>query len=185
MKLYFSIDYLTHWGESVRVVLTLVNAKGRKQTQIHPLDTRDGRSWAGEVLVTEGNIRTFHYHYCIYEDDSVVRTEWRLVPRRFEADPTKAYRFLDAWRDMPEFSHLYTSAFTQCVRPRAPRVEGLPYFSGTLMLRVSAPQLEEGQALALLGNFAASSIICAFGQPAGAGRVEPRFRVPHERDGTV
>ena len=24
MKLYFSIDYLTHWGESVRVVLTLV-----------------------------------------------------------------------------------------------------------------------------------------------------------------
>lgn len=152
MKLYFSIDYLTHWGESVRVVLTLVNAKGRKQAQVHPLDTRDGRSWAGEVLVTEGNIRTFHYHYCIYEDDSVVRTEWRLVPRRFEADPTKAYRFLDAWRDMPEFSHLYTSAFTQCVRPRAPRVEGLPYFSGTLMLRVSAPQLEEGQALALLGN---------------------------------
>ena len=152
MKLYFSIDYLTHWGESVRVVLTLVNAKGRKQTQVHPLDTRDGRSWAGEVLVTEGNIRTFYYHYCIYKDDCVVRTEWRLVPRRFEADPTKAYRFLDAWRDMPEFSHLYTSAFTQCVRPRAPRVEGLPYFSGTLMLRVSAPQLEEGQALALLGN---------------------------------
>ena len=86
MKLYFSIDYLTHWGESVRVVLTLVNAKGRKQTQVHPLDTRDGRSWAGEVLVTEGNIRTFYYHYCIYKDDCVVRTEWRLVPRRFEAD---------------------------------------------------------------------------------------------------
>ena len=89
MKLYFSIDYLTHWGESVRVVLTLVNAKGRKQAQVHPLDTRDGRSWAGEVLVTEGNIRTFHYHYCIYKDDCVVRTEWRLVPRRFEADPRR------------------------------------------------------------------------------------------------
>ena len=35
MKLHFSIEYLTHWGEDVRVSLTLVDAKGRTQTQTY------------------------------------------------------------------------------------------------------------------------------------------------------
>ena len=58
MKLHFSIEYLTHWGEDVRVSLTLVDAKGRTQTQTYPLETRDGHRWTGEVLITDGRIRS-------------------------------------------------------------------------------------------------------------------------------
>ena len=152
MKLHFSIEYLTHWGEDVRVSLTLVDAKGRTQTQTYPMETRDGHRWTGEVLITDGRIRSFHYHYSVYKEGRKFRTEWDFVPRRFRADITKTYLFRDAWQDVPLLSHLYTSAFTQCVRPHTAETEGLPYFNSTLMLKVSAPQLEEGQALALLGN---------------------------------
>ena len=152
MKLHYSIDYLTHWGEDIRVELTLVDSKGRTQLQTCLLETRNGRQWEGEVLVTDGRVRSFYYHYCVYKDGCKLRTEWNFVPRRFKADTTKTYLFRDVWQDVPVFSHLYTSAFTQCIRPRHVKPENLPYFSSTLMLRVSAPQLEQGQALALLGN---------------------------------
>ena len=152
MKLHFSIEYLTHWGEDVRVALTLVDAKRKRQEQICPLETRDGRVWSGEVLLSDSHIRAFSYHYRIYRGEDVARKEWDFVPRRFRADTTKSYEFPDAWRDVPLFSHLYTSAFTKCIRPHRVEKEELPYFDSTLMLRVSAPQLKDGQALALLGN---------------------------------
>ncbi len=152
MKLRFSIEYLTHWGEDIRVSLTSVDAKGRTRTQDFPMETRDGCRWEGEALITDGRVRSFRYHYDVYKEGRKFRTEWDFVPRRFRADVTKTYLFRDAWQDVPLLFHLYTSAFTQCVRPHSVKTEALPYFDSTLMLRVSAPQLEEGQALALLGN---------------------------------
>ncbi len=152
MKLQFSIQYITKWGEDVRVALTLVDIKGRSKTQSYALETKDGRTWMGETNVMENHIHSFHYHYCIYRGDEVIRTEWNIIPRKFRAEQGKTFRFPDAWRDVPVSSHLYTSAFTECIRPQKVETEELPYFTSTLMLRVHAPQLEEGQALALLGN---------------------------------
>lgn len=152
MKLQFSIEYMTRWGEDVRVELTLVDIRGREKPHVYPLETKDGRRWTGEVSVADKNIQSFYYRYCIYGGERRVRAEWNIVPRCFRADATKNYFFPDSWKDVPFSSHLYTSAFTQCVSPRVVDAEGLPYFNSTLMLRVDAPQLEEGQALALLGN---------------------------------
>ena len=47
---------------------------------------------------------------------------------------------------------LYIRFYAVCPVRIRPRRKNLPYFNSTLMLKVSAPQLEEGQALALLGN---------------------------------
>lgn len=152
MKLKFSIDYRTCWGECVKVSLSLVDAKGRTLTRLYPLETRDGYKWTGEISITEPHVQAFHYSYCIYKESCLMRQEWNLVPRYFRADPEKNYVFPDVWRDVPPFSHLYTSAFTDCVRSGRTKNEELPYFNKTLMLRVEAPQLKDGQALALLGN---------------------------------
>ena len=152
MKLLFSIDYQTHWGEDMRVELTCVNLRGKSDTQIVPLETRDGRKWNGEYAVRDSRVLRFRYVYGVYRDGACVRREWDVVPRCFKADTTKTYIFPDQWRDAPVFSHLYTSAFTRCIRPKVLKKEEYSYFGATLMLRVDAPQLEEGQALALLGN---------------------------------
>ena len=152
MKLQFSVEYYTQWGESVGVSLTLVDMRGRSTTHVYMLDTHDGHQWEGEVLVTEKSVQAFHYKYGIYDGERLLRSEWNLVPRYFKADPTKSFIFPDSWKDVPFSSYLYTSAFTRCVYPRQIDAEGLPYFNGTLMLRVDAPQLKDGQALAILGN---------------------------------
>ena len=131
MKLQFSMDYLTKWGEDVRVALTLTDAKGRAKTQLCPLETHDGRKWMGEVNITDQQIQTFQYKYCIYKGDECMRTEWNVVPREFRADMTKSFLFPDAWRDAPSSSYLYTSAFTQCVQPHHVEKVDLPYFSST------------------------------------------------------
>ena len=152
MKLQFSIDYFTHWGEDVRVEIAFVDQRQKSNTRVFPLETRDGRTWDGELTINEGAMRWFCYTYCIYRGDVCVRREWDVVPRRFKADVTKVFVFPDTWHDAPVFSHLYTSAFTRCIKPQRTRSEELSYFAATLMLRVDAPQLEKGQALALLGN---------------------------------
>ena len=152
MKLQFSIDYFTHWGEDVRVEISFVDHKRKNNTRVFPLETRDGRRWAGELTMNEGMMRWFCYTYCIYRGDVCVRREWEVVPRRFKADVTKTFVFPDMWHDAPIFSHLYTAAFTRCIKPLRTGAEELSYFGTTLMLRVDAPQLEKGQALALLGN---------------------------------
>lgn len=152
MKLQFSIDYRTTWGEDVRLALSLVDVKGRVKTQVYALETHDGYKWTTEVSVTENHIRAFYYRYCIYRGDRMVRAEWDGVPRYYKADSTLNFIFPDSWKDVPISSHLYTSAFTQCIYPHQAETEGLPYFGSTLFLQVAAPQLKEGQALALLGN---------------------------------
>lgn len=152
MKLHLSIEYITHWGEHVRAILSLTDGRGRTITQTHLLGTRDGKRWAGEIRITNNNIRYFSYYYCIFKDKTLVRKEWNFVPRHMRADITKTFVIQDIWRDTPLYAHLYTSAFTKCLRPHEVQGGELSYFSGTVMLRVGAPQLLPGQALAVLGN---------------------------------
>ena len=152
MKLQFSIEYYTHWGENIGVVLTTVDIKGREKSQLYMLETQDGHTWRGETRISENTVKAFYYHYGVYAGERLLRAEWNVVPRYFKADATKNFIFPDSWRDVPLASYLYTSAFTKCVYPREIHTENLSYFSGTLMLRVDAPQLKDGQALAILGN---------------------------------
>ncbi len=152
MKLQFSVNYRTAWGEAVKVELTLTNRKGKRTWRLCPLDTQDGHTWSGEVVLTEKDTVSFVYRYAVYCGDEAVRKEWNAVPRAFEADDTRCYVLTDSWRDVPRMSHLYSSAFTRCVAPHEAGTARLPYFKQTLMLRVQAPQLKAGQTLAVLGN---------------------------------
>lgn len=152
MKLHFSIDYHTNWGELVKVSLRTKNLKGQYSQRYIPLDTSNGVQWSGEVLISQKDIIQFEYCYCIFRGDLLYRKEWDIVPRRFDAHFGRDYVFPDHWRDVPIQSYLYSSAFYKCIQPHPVEPLSLPYFESTLILRVSATQLQEGEALALLGN---------------------------------
>ena len=152
MKLDFSVDYRTRWGEDVRVEIHTMSHKGQCREQLLALDTQDGETWSGETILMAKDLKTFSYRYCIYKGDEAVRREWDVQPRLFAADMTKHYIFPDHWRDVPLQSYLFTSAFTRCIAPREVAPRSFGYFSNTLILRVSAPQLKVGQALAVIGS---------------------------------
>ncbi len=151
MKVLFYVKYHTNWGETVRVKLTLYY-KGGKHTEFCLLETQDGETWRGELSISKKEILSFEYQYVIWRDNAVVREEWNFVPRTCAADKSRTLVFHDAWRDVPEAVHFYSSAFTRCIHPFMESHAYIPVFDHTLLLKVSAPGLKRGEQVAVLGN---------------------------------
>jgi 4-alpha-glucanotransferase len=123
------------------------------------MQTEDGDLWTLETAALES--RQHPLSHIIYQyqvengDGEVLRREWDLVPRIYHFDTSKDYLFPDQWHDIPLQFHLYTNAYLTTVHgTRDEHVEALrlPLFRQTITFRVSAPQLQWGQSVALLGS---------------------------------
>ena len=159
MKLKFLINYHTEWGQSLHVVLTMTYADGRKEHQNVLMQTQDGMAWTVETTKMshrQRRLKSLSYVYQVEDSDGgVVRREWNMTERCYAVDESKNYVFADGWRDKPLNFYLYTKAYM----PNALREEKdsqevtvLPLFRKTLLFKVSAPQLKEGDMLGLVGS---------------------------------
>jgi 4-alpha-glucanotransferase len=159
MKLRFSIEYGTEWGECLHVVLTTCCIDRTTSVRRLPMSTHDGRSWTLETAVLESRQRPLaSIHYCyevVNAEGNVQRREWTLVPRIYWVSSSASYVFTDRWRDAPLCAHLYSYAYLTS-QHQAFDEEIAPYrvslYRKTLLLRVSAPQLQKGQSVAVLGS---------------------------------
>ena len=159
MKLKFSINYMAEWGQQLCVSLTYVSHDGTHRHQHLPMQTEDGQLWKVETSAVESRqhpIDSISYHYQLEnQEGKVLRKEWTLVGRCYHFDTTKSYYFQDQWKDRPLNSHLYSAA---CQITAGFKSSGkvsplrLPLYRNTVLFRVSAPQLKEGQSLALIGS---------------------------------
>jgi len=159
MKLKFSIDYRAEWGQQLQVSLCYHSLDGSERTQVLPMTTQDGDCWQAETSVVESRrspVVAFTYYYIVADGDGTeLRREWSGAPRIYSFDSTKTYIMADHWRDCPLPQHLYTSAYgvtrglTVGEQVQAMR---LPLYRKTILFRVSAPQLLEGQQLAIVGS---------------------------------
>ena len=159
MKLKFNIEYNTQWGESLHVELCCQSQDGTRRRQDLLMMTQDGQNWTLETAVIESRqhpVSSITYTYMVEDvDGQVLRREWSHVPRTYWFDSTKSYVFNDQWHDRPLCAHLYTNAYLTTVHaPHGEQVEvrRLPFYRRTVVFRVSAPQLQAGQSLALLGS---------------------------------
>lgn len=152
MKIQLSINYRTNWGEVVCAELLIMKQKGNEVRRELILETTDGLLWTGEWNVTDKDAVSIAYYYNIKKDDIVVRQGWMGMPRTFRFDNSKKLIVRDFWRDLPIRAHMYSSAYCHLNNlDTIPHVDA-PYFDRTLMLRVHAPQLREGEVLALVGS---------------------------------
>jgi 4-alpha-glucanotransferase len=160
MKLKFTINYGTQWGESLHVLISYVSIDGTIRNSNLLMTTDDGVSWSIETSVLESRqhpISSFSYYYQVEDGDgNVLRKEWTGVPRCYHFDSSKNYLLPDLWRDIPLQYHLYSSAYavTALGNPESHEVTAkrLPLYRKTIIFRVSAPQLRNGQSLAILGS---------------------------------
>ena len=158
MKLNFSVNYRTAWGESVNVVIDYVCSDGARKRQDIRMTTQDGENWAVETAIVESRhkgIRQFAYHYQIEaEDGYVLRCEWTLVPRLISCAYGHDYRMDDQWRATPLVNHLFSAAFLTAEgrEQEDERAVALPTFRRTAVFRIMAPQIEKGKSVALCGN---------------------------------
>ena len=159
MKLKFSIHYHTAWGESLHVAISYHRADGNVRHQNLPMQTEDGELWTLEtaaLMSRQHPLTHITYHYQVEDTDGqVVRKEWDQVPRIYHFDASKDYVFPDRWLDRPLPMHLYSAAYLTTVHGhRGEHVEAvrLPLFRRTIIFRVSAPQLQYGQLMAVCGS---------------------------------
>jgi len=159
MKLKFTIQYGTQWGENLHVAITYMSADGTKKSRRLPMTTTDGLHWEMETSVIESRqhpITSFSYFYYLADGEGhELRREWTQIPRIYFFDASKSYVMPDLWREVPLQYHLYSKAYQttthllQCGEVKAQRV---PFYRKTILFRISAPQLLKGQSVAVLGS---------------------------------
>lgn len=153
MKLQFSLPYRAEWGQTLCVELTLLSGRGREKPVLVPMDTQDGLLWRAEYRVMETGIQQFRYAYAVYAGDEMLRREWTRVPRLFDADAGRDFKMDDFWMDVPSRPWLFDPQFNAAAAPAADAAAlHTPVFNQTIVFRVLAPWLEQGQAIALLGT---------------------------------
>ena len=159
MKLKFTIQYGTQWGQNLYVVITYRSNDGTEKSEKLMMVTTDGMEWQLETTVLESRkhpISAFSYYYQVEDSDgNVLRREWDAIPRTYYFDSSKNYVMADQWRDVSLQYHLYSKAylttmgFADTSEVKALRV---PLYRKTVLFRVSAPQLQKGQSVAIIGS---------------------------------
>lgn len=159
MKLKFSINYRTEWGQQVVVNISYRSQDGTDRSVKLPMQTQDGDCWMAETALVEGRrspVIAFTYFYIIEDaEGQQLRREWTVVPRTYAADPSKTYILNDQWHDLPLPCHLYSSAYATTTgqsHDEVVKAMRLPLFRKTILFRVSAPQLTKGQSIAVVGS---------------------------------
>ena len=155
MNIDFQIGYRTVWGENLQAVLTW-ETKGGKETSVEvPLSTVNGETWRGSA-VAPANAERVNYRYTVWQNGEATREEWAALPHRLELSKgINRIQAIDRWRDRPENSYRYTSAFTEAfVRhtPSAETGEKSQEAGKRLVVHVLAPEVPEDQVLAVLGS---------------------------------
>lgn len=151
MKLIFNLEYLTSFGE--QLVLNIIGGDGKSTEQL-AMSTRDGYHWTAELSCTKKSGALMDYYYSVMRGDKEVRHEWLVEPHRLELVAVKGtlYTVFDRWIDTPADSYMYSSAFTDCVMARERQMSPGTEFLRTIRLKVRAPQLRNGERLALVGS---------------------------------
>jgi 4-alpha-glucanotransferase len=159
MKLKFTIQYGTQWGQNLYVVIIYRSNDGTVKSERMLMVTTDGIEWQLETTVLESRkhpISSFSYYYQVEDaDGNVLRKEWDAIPRTYYFDSSKNYVMADLWRDVPLQYHLYSKAYLTTMG-FAESAEVLPLrvplYRKTVLFRVSAPQLRKGQSVAIIGS---------------------------------
>ncbi|MBO5252175.1 MAG: 4-alpha-glucanotransferase [Bacteroidaceae bacterium] len=149
MKLTFRMEYRTAWGESIGVML-----EGKENTPIM-LGTNDGIFWEGSIEDTDAAAGVpITYRYGVFLDGQCSRRESGTMAHIFCPGKKRNCHYIlnDAWKDLPEASYLYSSAFSGSYdvkkTPKA-QISG----NGDIVFRALCPCLHHRkQVLALCGN---------------------------------
>ena len=142
MKLNFSIEYRTSWGEEIVLCL------GGKR---YLLSYVAEGIWQGEIARFKPAMAS-EYTYEVVRDGMTVRTEWKkhllVLPEDTKAKVVNIY---DRWNDRPADSPFYSSAFTNAIFGRK-AAKTASAEGANVVLQVAAPSLCPNEVLALAGS---------------------------------
>lgn len=181
MKLRFTIDYHTQWGENLFVSIRYIDSDGVAKSGLLPMDTADGELWVMETAALESRKRklcAFEYAYEVRDGSQrLLRREWDGIKRVVPFDSAHDYVMNDSWHDAPLQHHLTTAAYKVTVGKAGSHGDTkacVPFYRRTILFKVAAPQLGSHQTVALCGS-----------HPALGGWNSSRYLPLHHAGGDV
>ncbi len=153
MKVTFTIDYRTKWGEKVAVCGNIPALGYGNPAKARFMEIDGDSNWHLTVDV-DNHIDDLSYEYLIMADDhSILRREYHGSKHHLIKSGDIIHLFLrDAWIQAPAERSLFSSAFTDCINRRHDPVKTLPVKRDSFSLHCMAPQLSPSQDLVLTGS---------------------------------
>ena len=146
MKLYFSVDYFTSWGQIVYVDGSI--------PELHSvaMSYADGDIWRLSIDIPI-ETDSFTYSYYVKNQEGAVIREWGN-PRVFKtSEQVSEYHLEDQWMGIPYNSPFFSSAFTKAFfAPIIKQAEEPQSFVSPITFKVFAPEVWNGRCLAIVGN---------------------------------
>ena len=99
MKLNFTVNYRTEWGESLFLTGSPLAMGAGDLSRAVPMKLEGSETWTVRIDVPDTET-DFTYGYIVRHDNGYVKREWGK-PRRFIHGPnTHVFNILDRWQDM-------------------------------------------------------------------------------------
>lgn len=142
MKLVFRIEYRTKWGESIKVVGNTPELGLGKEENALPLTTTDGVRWTADTDIKVPTDRRITYYYLLCkEGGEAVRREWNGMPRLLHVQnlKDKTYLLQDSWKDIPDDSILFSSAFSNAWMRHSREKAGTTKYRQSIVIKAGFP----------------------------------------------
>ncbi len=182
MRLHLTIEYITHWGEEIRVCGSIPELGGGAEEKAVPLHTADGKTWTLQLEFDSPGRTLIEYRYLVFRNAElfpkksrhfpekaealphkkarrkngsyVFRREWADYPRRIHLrhSPNRTYRCIDHWRDVPEERIFFSGLFTSGPTKHVPSFPVMRTYGKSLLLKAFAPRVKEELYVGVLGN---------------------------------
>ena len=151
MKLNFTVNYRTEWGESLFLTGSPLAMGAGDLSRAVPMKLEGSETWTVRIDVPDTET-DFTYGYIVRHDNGYVKREWGK-PRRFIHGPnTHVFNILDRWQDMPWDKPYYSSAFIDCICHRGDRDGVVAPTAGMLTQSVDAPMIAPDEVVAVSGE---------------------------------
>ena len=140
----------------MQIELAFAAADGHQDVMSLALTTQDGYHWMAETATRQNRHHPYvamAYYYTVRAaDGKIKRRESLLAAREYCYDDSRNYLFDDFWMDDEDEEK--ADYFAQLAKKNTLDINPihLPLFERTVIFKVHAPHLFEGEAIALLGN---------------------------------
>lgn len=151
MKISFTINYRTNWGESVYISGNIPELGNGNHLNALQLNLEGTEKWHTTIEVDD-KTTDFTYCYFIKHENGYIRKEWGAGHNFRRGKSAKTYEIHDSWQDQPFDRPYYSSAFTDCICNRGNKEKPLAIKNGIINVRVSAPMINNDEVLAMCGS---------------------------------
>lgn len=155
MKIRFSINYFTQWGQNMTITGSLPQLGGGDTTKAAYMNYQWRENWWLDIEVDAVEPFDFNYAYLIKNNNCTEDLEWG-TDRTIHVNPaeTKELVLIDSWNPTGAVENVFmTSPFQDVLfKDHYMPVKGKAVRKYTHIFRVKAPLLQPGEALCISGD---------------------------------